>query len=209
MSSAAGLASASTSDNLGHTEFVRLLDASPAMLWMADHKGSCTFASRAWLEFREHSLEQELGTGWAEGIHPDDSEHTLREYRLAIAAGNPFRLEYRIRSANGHYYQVENCGRRCPETDSQPACYVGCIAVIGRSDDRTRVAAKQLSTLSHRERQILELISQGFATKEAAAKLGISYKTADSHRSHIFKKLGLHETASVVRFAVRSGLIVA
>ena len=45
--------------------------------------------------------------------------------------------------------------------------------------------------------QVLELIARGYATKEAASKLGISYKTADSHRSHVLKKLALHETASV------------
>src|SRR5436305_607976 len=49
----------------------------------------------------------------------------------------------------------------------------------------------------------------GKSTKEAAMALRISYKTADSHRSRILEKLGIHETASMVRYAIRSGLIEA
>ncbi len=63
--------------------------------------------------------------------------------------------------------------------------------------------------LTERERQVLVLIAAGKSTKEAAAQLGISYKTADSHRSRILEKLGVHETASMVRYAIRAGLIEA
>jgi DNA-binding CsgD family transcriptional regulator len=62
-------------------------------------------------------------------------------------------------------------------------------------------------SLTERERQVLVLIAEGKSTKEAAARLGISYKTADSHRSRILEKLGVHETASMVRYAIRAGLI--
>ncbi len=53
------------------------------------------------------------------------------------------------------------------------------------------------------------LIAGGRSTKQAASHLGISYKTADSHRSRILEKLGVHETASMVRYAIRAGLIEA
>ncbi len=62
-------------------------------------------------------------------------------------------------------------------------------------------------SLTERERQVLALIATGKSTKDAAKELGISYKTADSHRSRILEKLGVHETASMVRYAIRSGLI--
>ena len=61
--------------------------------------------------------------------------------------------------------------------------------------------------LSARERQVLQLIAEGKSTKEAANVLGISYKTADSHRSRLMEKLDIHETASLVRYAIRQGLI--
>jgi DNA-binding NarL/FixJ family response regulator len=61
--------------------------------------------------------------------------------------------------------------------------------------------------LSPRERQILQLIAEGYSTKETAGLLGISSKTAESHRRHIMEKLNLHETASLVRYAIRKGLV--
>ena len=61
--------------------------------------------------------------------------------------------------------------------------------------------------LSGRERQVLQLIAEGRTTKDVASLLGISVKTAESHRSRLMQKLDIHETASLVRYAVRRGLV--
>jgi DNA-binding NarL/FixJ family response regulator len=61
--------------------------------------------------------------------------------------------------------------------------------------------------LSGRERQVLQLVGEGKSTKDVAAHLGISVKTAESHRARLMKKLDIHETASLVRYAIRHGLI--
>jgi DNA-binding NarL/FixJ family response regulator len=63
--------------------------------------------------------------------------------------------------------------------------------------------------LTDRERQVLQLIAEGKTTKEAAHVLGLSVKTADSHRTRIMQKLGIHETAGLVRYAIRRGVIKA
>jgi len=61
--------------------------------------------------------------------------------------------------------------------------------------------------LTARERQVLQLIAEGKSTKDAASLLGISVKTAESHRMRLMQKLDIHETASLVRYAVRRGLV--
>jgi two-component system, NarL family, response regulator NreC len=63
--------------------------------------------------------------------------------------------------------------------------------------------------LSARERQVLQLVGEGKSTKDIAEHLGISVKTAESHRARLMKKLDIHETASLVRYAIRRGLIQA
>lgn len=63
------------------------------------------------------------------------------------------------------------------------------------------------SPLTDRERQVLQLIAEGKTTKEIATLLGISVRTAESHRSNIIDKLNIHDTAGLVRYAIRSGLI--
>ena len=61
--------------------------------------------------------------------------------------------------------------------------------------------------LTPRERQVLQLIAEGKTTKEVAALLGVSVKTAESHRMRIMTKLSIHETAGLVRYAIREGLV--
>lgn len=61
--------------------------------------------------------------------------------------------------------------------------------------------------LTPREREVVQLVAEGKTTKEIASLLGISVKTADSHRSKIMEKLDIHEAAGLVRYAIRQGLI--
>jgi len=63
--------------------------------------------------------------------------------------------------------------------------------------------------LSGRERQVLQLVGEGKSTKDISVHLGISVKTAESHRARLMKKLDIHETATLVRYAIRRGLIQA
>ena len=63
--------------------------------------------------------------------------------------------------------------------------------------------------LSPREREVLQLIAEGKSTKEIAGLLSISFKTAESHRTRLMRKTNIHETASLVRYAVRRGLVQA
>ena len=61
--------------------------------------------------------------------------------------------------------------------------------------------------LTPRERQVLQLIAEGSTTKELAVLLGLSSKTAESYRARLMEKLGIHQTAGLVRYAIRHGLI--
>jgi len=67
--------------------------------------------------------------------------------------------------------------------------------------------ATPVDPLTSRERQVLQLISEGKSTKDVACLLGISAKTAESHRARLMRKLDIHETASLVRYAIRRGMI--
>jgi DNA-binding NarL/FixJ family response regulator len=63
--------------------------------------------------------------------------------------------------------------------------------------------------LSPREREVLQLVAEGKTTKEVAQVLGISVKTAETHRTKLMRKLEIHETAGLVRYAIRRGLVQA
>ncbi len=77
-------------------------------------------------------------------------------------------------------------------------------AVVGAYLSKTQLSADPLTS---RERQVLQLVGEGKSSKEVATLLGISIKTAESHRSRLMQKLDIHETASLVRYAIRRGLV--
>ena len=189
--------------------FQHMADTAPVMLWMSGSDTLCTFFNRKWLEFRGRTIEQELGNGWTEGVHADDLERCLGTYLSCFQARQEFHMEYRLKRADGEYCWIVDTGvpRFFPEGEF--AGYIGSGIVI---DDHLRKRLELSgvaggSPLTVREAQVLTLIAEGKSTKEAAALLGISYKTADSHRTRLMDKLGVHETASLVRCAIRLGLV--
>jgi DNA-binding NarL/FixJ family response regulator len=65
---------------------------------------------------------------------------------------------------------------------------------------------RRVTQLSHREKEILQLISEGHSTKEIATKINVSVKTVETHRQHIMQKVGVHNVAALTKYAVREGL---
>ena len=72
---------------------------------------------------------------------------------------------------------------------------------------RTGGVADPLDALTPRQREILQLAAEGHSSKEIATRLGLSYRTVEAHRAQLMERLGVHDLAGLVRFAVRVGLI--
>ncbi len=70
-----------------------------------------------------------------------------------------------------------------------------------------RQPADELGALSDREREVLQLVAEGKSNKQVAHALDVAVSTVESHRKHIMEKLNLHNTAEMVRFAVRKGIV--
>ncbi len=83
--------------------FFALAYSSPAMMWLCDGKGNAKFFNPAWLQFRGRPLEQELGKGWSEGLHPDDISPYRSAYCDATEKQCPFEAEYRLLRHDGVY----------------------------------------------------------------------------------------------------------
>ena len=78
---------------------------------------------------------------------------------------------------------------------------------ISRTVVEAYLAKTEPDPLSPREREVLQLVAEGKTTKEIARLLGVGVKTAENHRTRILAKLDIHETAGLVRYAIRRGLI--
>src|SRR6266487_3151191 len=100
-------------------------DAAPVLIWMSGVDKLCTFFNKPWLKFTGRSLEQEMGNGWVEGVHPDDLQKCLEIYTESFGARQPFVMQYRLRRHDGEYRWISNSG--VPRYDAQKnfAGYIG------------------------------------------------------------------------------------
>jgi len=110
--------------------FRSMADGAPIMMWMSGVDKLCTDANRGWLMFTGHSIEQELGNGWIEGVHPDDLQRCMSTYAEAFDKRMPFSMEYRLRRYDGEYHWINDTGSPRFLPDGTFAGYIGCSVDI-------------------------------------------------------------------------------
>ncbi len=87
-----------------------LTDYGSVLIWTSGLDKKCNYFNKTWLEFTGRILEQELGDGWTEGVHPDDLQSCINEYFNAFENREPFRMEYRLRYHDGTYRWIRDEG---------------------------------------------------------------------------------------------------
>jgi PAS domain S-box-containing protein len=113
--------------------FRTVADVAPVMIWMSGPDKLCNFFNKGWLEFTGRTLEEELGNGWAQGVHPDDFDHCLEVYRDSFDARQSFTMEYRLRRKDGEYGWVLDTGTPRFNQDGAFLGYIGsCIDITLR-----------------------------------------------------------------------------
>ena len=136
--------------------FRHMADTAPALIWMTDTDKSYTYFNKPWLEFRGRTLEQEIGEGWMEGVHPQDVEHTKEIYDNAFDKRIPFTREYRLWRKDSNYcWMLDNGVPRYAE-DGTFLGYIGsCINIHTQKDTENTLLQMELLL----QRQLMEMES--------------------------------------------------
>lgn len=144
--------------------FRAMADNAPVMIWVADRSGASTFLSRSWCEFTGQSPETALGFGWMDAIHPEDRREAHRSFLAANARREAFRLEYRLRRADGEYrWAIDAAAPRFGE-GGEFLGYIGSVI-----DITERKAAEERQALLARE--VNHRAKNALAVAQAALRL--------------------------------------
>jgi two-component system, LuxR family, sensor kinase FixL len=125
--------------------FRTMADSAPVMIWMSGTDKLCIFFNKGWLDFTGRLLEQELGNGWAEGVHREDLDGCLEVYVNSFDARCPFTMEYRLRRSDGEYRWVLDSGAPRFAPDGTFLGYIGsCIDITEykQAQDRFRLVVE-------------------------------------------------------------------
>lgn len=137
--------------------FRNMADSAPTLIWVSGPDRLCTFFNKGWLNFTGRTMEQELGNGWAEGVHPDDLERCLATYRSSFDDRRDFQMEYRFRRADGIYRWVFDIGAPRFDAGGVFAGYIGsCI-------DTTDFKRSQEQLLAAQKLESLGVLAAGMA----------------------------------------------
>ena len=90
--------------------FQAMADKAPVMIWTTGTDGLCNYFSQPWLNFTGRTMEQEVGLGWMQGVYPDDVQGCFDGFLPKFEERKPFRMEYRLRRADGEYRWVMESG---------------------------------------------------------------------------------------------------
>jgi PAS domain S-box-containing protein len=83
--------------------FRNLANTAPVMIVASGADGRATFFNKTWLDFTGRTMEQELGYGWTESVHPEDRDHAIAKYSNSFLERGECKLDYRLRRADGEY----------------------------------------------------------------------------------------------------------
>ena len=124
-----------------------LADSAPVLIWMSGPDKLCTWFNEQWLRFVGRAMAQELGSGWAENVHPEDFDRCLQIYTTHFDRREPFSMEYRLRRHDGQWRWVLDNG--APRYDSLKnfVGYIGsCIDITSLKllQDQQIVAERKL-----------------------------------------------------------------
>ena len=105
--------------------FRNMADSAPVMIWIVDPERRCTYLNKRWLDFTGRTLQEELGHGWMQGIHPEDYPACLESYVNSFDERQPVELEYRVRRYDGEYRWVYDTGIPRFSSDGTFLGYIG------------------------------------------------------------------------------------
>jgi PAS domain S-box-containing protein len=136
-----------------------LAESLPHLVWTCRADGYCDYLSRQWADYTGRSAEEQLGTGWADAIHPDDRARVAQEWGLAVERGHTYDEEFRLRRHDGTYRWFRTRGVPLHDASGTLVKWFGSntdVEEYKRSEQRLRAQLERLDLFDRLTRAIGE-----------------------------------------------------
>lgn len=128
---------------------LEVADATPALMWITDDDGLIRWVNARWLEHTGRTLEQELGEGWLECVHPDDRAFVRESWYSAVRSRAHYEKEYRLRRHDGTWHWFLDVGRPRRDREGRVVGYIGALLDVTarrQAEERLRQVSAVFST---------------------------------------------------------------
>lgn len=125
-------------------QYRNLANSGSALIWTSGLDKLCNYFNDPWLKFTGRTLQQEMGNGWTEGVHPEDFDRCLETYVTAFDKNEPFEMEYRLRHSSGEYRWLLDIGTPNFNGRGEFIGYIGhCFDITGRKQAEEEVISRE------------------------------------------------------------------
>ncbi len=150
------------------SRFRLMADSAPVLVWLAGPDMLRTYFNKPWLDFTGRTIQQELGWGWAEAVHRDDSTRCLTVYTEAFERKTEFQMEYRLRRRDGEYRWLQVHGVPRFGDEGEFVGYIGSCVDVTERKEREQDLREARDLLARRvERRTVELRTEVTVRRDA------------------------------------------
>jgi PAS domain S-box-containing protein len=134
--------------------FRTIANSGSILIWTSARDKLCDYFNEPWMRFTGRTLDQELGNGWTDGVHPDDLELCLKTYVAAFDRREPFSMEYRLRHADGSYRWLRDDGSPRYDSKGDFLGYIGFCMDISERKRHEQLINENTSLLEHQKAEL-------------------------------------------------------
>jgi len=175
--------------SLTSNEYALLVENSPVLIWRSGLDASCDYFNETWLAFTGRTVEQEMGSGWTQGVHPDDLERCVNHYLQHFERRETFEMEYRLRRHDGEYRWIFDRGAPFKDDRGAFAGFIGsCVDVDERrkaQDAREQRDREQLALSRDFEKRILAIVSHDIRNPLGTIQLSAAHLQDFAHSAGV------------------------
>lgn len=192
-------------------EYKLIVESSPNMIWRSGIDANCNYFNQTWLAFTGKTIEQEIGAGWAQGVHPDDLERCLQIYNSFFKKRQPFEMNYRLMRHDGEYRWINDRGVPITENGVFKGFIGSCMDITEKIEGQAlKTMAEMDAVCGIFNRQFAyKLLKETLQQPQSSFSLVMldidDFKKINDTYGHLTGDMALKHVAAILQKTIRKG----